>query len=119
MAELVEYTLVVVVSALFMVGSVTVYGDFASFQSGLSLRAEFDAVSALASKAAEYGTARGMMSVPPSTIACQGGTLTVAVGSASMNESLPLRCRFALTFTGGVHTLEFRDDPSGLSLEAT
>lgn len=119
MAELVEYTLAVMVSALFVAGSVAVYGNFSSFQSGLSLRAEFEAVSGLASKAVQNGSARASMSLPPSTIACRGGILSVAVAGASLNESLPLGCAFTVAVPGGVHTLSFTDGSSGLGLTVT
>ena len=47
MAETVEYALVVMVSALFVAGSIATYGAFASFESGVQFRAEFQAISAL------------------------------------------------------------------------
>lgn len=116
MAELVEYTLVVMASTLFVAGSVLVYGGFSSFESGVSLHATFAAVSSLASKAMEDGTAKGVVTLPGATIACHGGLLSVKVGSSSQNEALPLSCDFEETFSGGAATLVFTDESSRLSL---
>lgn len=116
MTELVEYTLVVMVSTLFVAGSVLVYGNFSSFESGLSLRASFGAVYALASRALGNGSAQATLSLPSSVISCHRGVLGVSVGSLSENGSFPMGCDFTYTVPGGVHTLLFRADASQLDL---
>jgi len=116
MTEIVEYTLAVMASTLFVAGSVLVYGNYASFESGLSLRATFDAVSGLALRALQNGTAAATMSIPSSTIGCQGGVLEVRVGPNSQEERFPLGCQFDVSVPGGVHTLRFRVDDSQLYL---
>lgn len=119
MAELLEYALVVMVSTLFVAGSVAVYGGFSSFESGLSLRAAFDQVAALASKAIANGTSAATVPFPSSTITCQGGSLGVSLGGSTLSESVPLGCSFAVSVHGGVHTLKFRDDSSRLELSVS
>ncbi|HUH82342.1 MAG TPA: hypothetical protein VLX33_00515 [Nitrososphaerales archaeon] len=119
MVELVEYALVVMVSTLFVGGSVLVYGEFTTFESGISLRAAFDGVSALASKAIVNGSATATLPVPSSTITCQGQTLSMTVGGSSLDEVLPLGCSFAVSVPAGVHTLKFCNDSSRLDLSVS
>jgi hypothetical protein len=117
--ELLEYALVVMVSMLFVAGSVLVYGGFATFESGLSLRATFDGVSGLVSEAIANGSATATMSFPSSAITCQGGMLSMIIGGSSLSESVPLGCAFQVSVPGGVHTLEIRDDSSQLELSVS
>ena len=114
MAEILEYALVVMVSTLFVAGSVLVYTDDSSLESGLSLRATFYAVSGLVSKAITNGTAGATMAWPPSTVSCRDGLLAVEVGSSSMNESIPLGCGFTVPVPGGTHRVVFRTAASRL-----
>lgn len=119
MAELVEYSLVVIASTLFVTGSVAVYGSFTSFESGLSLHAAFGLVAGLASRAAESGSANATVALPASTVACQAGVLSMTVGNASLEERLPLTCGFVVGVPAGVHVLTFTDDSSQLTLSVT
>jgi hypothetical protein len=119
MVEILEYALVVMVSMLFVAGSVLVYGGFASFESGLSLHASFDGVSGLVSEAIANGSATATMTFPSSAITCQRGMLSMNIGGSSLTESVPLGCAFEVSVTGGVHTLEFRDDSSQLELSVS
>ena len=116
MVEIVEYAMVVMVSTLFVAGSIMVYGGFTAFESGLSLRAAFDGVSGLVSEAIANGSAAATLTVPTSAIACQGGRLSVTVGGGSIAEALPLECSFDVSVPGGVHTLRFLDESSQLEL---
>ena len=119
MVEIVEYTLVVMVSTLFVAGSLLVYGGFTQFESGLSLHAAFGGVSGLVSKAIADGSAAATIPMPSSTLTCQGGTLCMRVGGSAINESIPLGCDFAVSVSACVHTLEFRDDSSQLELSVS
>ena len=119
MVELLEYCLVVMVSTLLVAGSVAVYGDFSSFDSQLALRAEFGAISGGASEAVQNGSARLTTSVPPSSVACEGGVLVVSVAGASLNETLPVGCSFDVVVTGGVHTFTFGVSSETLDLAVT
>jgi len=116
MAEVVEYSLVVLVSSLFVAGSVVVYNSFTSFESDLQLKATFAAVSNLASQAVVNGSAMERLSMPASTIACLGSSMTVSLGSQGLSQSLPVTCDFDLGVSSGVHTLMFRAVGARLNL---
>lgn len=119
MVELFEYALVVMVSSLFVAGSAVAYGEFAAFESGLSLRAAFSGVSELATEATVSGTAARTMSIPSSMITCQGGNLSMEVEGSALSERVPLGCAFAVSVLAGVHTLEFSDVSSELELSVS
>ena len=116
MSELVEYSLVVMVSALFVSGSVLVYDEFASFGSGLSLRAAFDEVSAVASQSLENGSATATLTLPPAEVSCSGGVLSVTIAGSSLNGSIPTGCAFAVNVPGGTSTFSFNCVSSRLEL---
>lgn len=119
MAELVEYCLALMVSTLLVAGSVEVYGNYSSFESTLALRAEFDAVSGLALKAAQNGSAIMTMSFPASTVSCHRGVITVSAAGSSLDGSLPVACAFTAGIPTGTHTLSFRDNSTVLRLAVT
>lgn len=119
MVELIEYSLVVLVSTLFVAGSVVSYGSFSDFETGVSLRSEFSAVSELAQRAVWGGTTSAYLQLPESTISCQGGTLAVSAGSFAQQTGVGVPCGFSIHVTGGGYTLRFDDGPRGLSLLVT
>jgi ABC-type transporter Mla subunit MlaD len=47
MAEVLEYSIAVLVSSLFVAGSVATYGAFSAFESSMQLRATFTSVTNL------------------------------------------------------------------------
>jgi hypothetical protein len=116
MAEILEYTIVVMVSTLFVAGSVLVYDDYSSFESGLSSQVTLDAVSVLASRAIVNGSAAAAMSLPPTTLSCRDSVLSLKVGSSTLNESIPLGCNFTVAVPEGTHTVEFRTSASLLGV---
>lgn len=119
MVEILEYSLVVLVSAAFVVGSVVSYGAFTSFESGVGLRAEFASVSSLAQGAIQDGASHATLSLPDSTISCQGGSLVVSSGSLSQQTDVGVPCSFSVHVADGSHSLSFAEDPLGLSLAVT
>jgi hypothetical protein len=119
MTEIVEYSLVVVVSALFVTGSVVVFNSFSSFESGLQLRATFAAISGVALQAVDSGSAKATMSIPASTIWCEHDSLTMSTGSATVAGDLPIDCNFSLNVGGGLHTLLFTRHSTLLSLSVS
>lgn len=119
MAELVEYSMVVMVSTLFVAGSVLTYDSFSSFESGLQAKAAFASVSELASQALNEGESSGVVVLPRSTISCSGGTLTLDSGSFSVAQGVPCACSFDIEVTGGPHVVGFSKGPAGLSLSVT
>lgn len=119
MVEILEYSLVILVSIAFVVGSVAAYGGFTSFESGVALRAEFASVSSLAQGAIQDGASRGTLSLPDSTISCRGGSLVVSSGSASQQTDVGVPCSFSVHVADGSHSLSFSEDRLGLSLAVT
>jgi hypothetical protein len=119
MAELVEYSLAVMVSFLFVAGSVATYASFSTFESGIQLRAAYGAVSALASQAIENGSARRTLSLPSSTISCHGGSLTLSSGPLTERQSMPAACDFVVNVSAGSHLLHFYEESSQLLLSVT
>ena len=119
MTELVEYSLVMMVSTLFIAGSAATYGTFSSFEAGLQFRAAFAAVSGLASEAVMNGSSAASVSLPALTIRCQGGGLSVASGSLSETQNLPVACDFSVVVSGGPHVVRFSENSSRLVISVT
>jgi hypothetical protein len=114
MAETVEYALVVMASAFFVAGSVATYSSFSSFESGVQFRAEFQAISTLASTAVVNGSSTETLSLPASTISCESETLYLQSGSLNRNASLGVPCDFHISVPQGVSTLTFSISSSRL-----
>ena len=119
MAELLEYSLVVLVSTLFVSGSVATYNSFASFESHVQFGAEVSAVSNMVSVAIRNGTSRAELSLPGSTILCDSGNLTVASGSMTAALAVPLACHFSATLGPGLHVVTFTRLGTALALAVT
>jgi uncharacterized protein (UPF0333 family) len=116
MAEVVEYTLVVLVSVLFVGGSAYVYTSFASIESQAQLRAASATVSALVDEAVRNGSSLATISLPSSTISCTAETLRLSTSSATDAIASPLACDFEVTVTGGAHTIQFFSSHSQLTI---
>jgi len=116
MAESVEYALVVMVSTLFVAGSVVTYTSFSTFEAGAQFSAEFHAVYALASAAVVNGSSRESLSLPASTIRCDSESLAIKAGSFNQSAQVEVPCSFAVTVPQGLHTLSFSLGSSGLDL---
>ena|SRR5579863_875970 len=116
MAEVVEYSLVVLASALFVAGSVATYGSYDSFVSGLQLRSASSTIGRLAAEAIATGTSSASVDMPASTIQCGGGVLSVSSGGESEVQTLGAGCNFNVTVQGGVHTLLFSFSSSRLTM---
>ncbi len=119
MAESVEYALVVLASALFVAGSVATYGSFTSFESEVRFRAEFQAVSTLASAALVNGSSKAALSLPASTISCASGNLSVSAEAMTGSLGIGFPCDFRVTTDDGVHSLAFAVRGSRLTLTVT
>jgi hypothetical protein len=119
MAELVEYSLIVMVSLLFVAGSVMTYNSFSALESQLQFSGAYASVTGLASQAVENGTSSGSLSLPMSTIRCEDGILTVSSGQMSREQELPVACNFSLRVSSGPHLLRFSVTSSRLVLLVT
>jgi hypothetical protein len=116
MAEILEYTLVFMVSTLFVTGSVATYNSFSSWASELQFHEAFGAISGLATQALSNGSSRGTMNLPQSTVQCYGGSMTFGTKSFSSTQNFPANCSFSVNLEAGVHTLAFTGESSELSL---
>ena len=117
MSEIVEYTLVVMVSAFFVTGSVAVYDSFSGLESNLQVEGTLATISDLAPRAIATGAASTTMTVPALTISCERGNLTVSSGSVEITHTIPVACDFAQTVAAGEHTIAFVAAGGGLELE--
>ena len=116
MAEILEYALVILVGSLFVGGSVVVYSAFASADAGVSLRAAYDEVHWLASRAVANGSSSASLLLPPSTVSCSGGVLAVSAGGLTESGSVPAACDFSASLGAGEHRLLFSDEAGTLDL---
>lgn len=107
MVELLEYTMAVLVSSLFIAGSVGVYGAFSTFETDMQLRASFTSVSDLAYTASIHGAARADLNFPPSTLSCSGRNLSLSTGASVLSGTVPCECQFSLVLAGGIHSVSF------------
>jgi uncharacterized protein (UPF0333 family) len=117
MTEVIEYTLVVMVSVLFVAGSAAVYTSFSSLESQLQLRAMSAAVSALVDQAVRNGSSVATLSLPDSTISCNGDTLRLTAGSATGTLPSLLPCDFDVKVEAGAHELQFFSSQSLLTMK--
>lgn len=114
MVELLEYSLVVLVSTMFIAASILSFGAFSGFEGGVNLKAEYSALSTLALEAAGGGSSRAVLFLPQSTVTCEGGVLTVTSGSTSQGGGVGAACDFSVGVRAGVHAVAFSDGPGGL-----
>lgn len=119
MTELVEYALAIMASTLLVTGSVVVYDSFTSYESGLQLRGAFTAVAEAANGALVNGSAASTLSLPESTIGCEGGTLYVSVGSGAISQGISAECDFQARVQAGTHLVSFKAASGQLDLEVT
>ncbi|MDG6902205.1 MAG: hypothetical protein JRM80_09630 [Nitrososphaerota archaeon] len=116
MVELLEYTMVLLVSTLFVAGSAETYSIFSGYYSGLEFRAASSSVFSLATEALAGGSAAGSVSVPRSTVSCSGGVLTFASGGTSRTEATGESCDFSLDVQAGVRAFDFAFTAGRLTL---
>lgn len=119
MTEILEYTLVVLVSALFVGGSVVTYGRFSAFMAGLQIKSDATVLARLAGEAASHGSAAAVISTPESLVTCNGTSLEMTSGGAAVAQTVPGACDFAVRLAAGEHTITFDYSASTLSMEAT
>lgn len=117
MVELVEYSMVVLASALFAGASVATYSSFTRFEGDLAAHAAFSELSTLAMHAVDNGTSRSSISLPGGSIACHAGLLTFTTGALVLNQTLRTECSFDTEVTPGMHTVTFTEGSSGLLMK--
>lgn len=119
MAEVLEYSLVVLVSSFFVAGSAMAYSSYSSFAAGLQFKASSAALMGIANGAYINGTSQGDIVLPASTISCTNGLLIFRTDSHVDQRSLPVECDFSVQVPGGPHLVRFADVSSDLRLTVT
>jgi hypothetical protein len=117
LAEITEYALAAMVSALLVGGSVATYAAFERFESSSVGAASLSTLVALGDEAIERGRSSSIVFFPPSTVACSGGSLTLAYGNTTVGAVLPTQCDFSIFISGGPHTLTFLSRSSVLYMQ--
>lgn len=119
MAEITEYSLVLLVSMLFVGASMAIYGAYTKFESASEVSASVAALVPLALQAAETGTASATILLPASTISCSDGLFAISTSGSVQNQRLPVDCNFSVVIPGGIHIVRFFSYASALSLVVT
>jgi len=119
LAGITEYSLVVLVSTLFVGASVETYGTYAKFEGMAEFNASFSALVVLASQAAVNGSSRSTLLVPSLVVSCEGGSFSVRSNIYRQTQRLPVGCDFAIEVEKGIHAFEFSAISSNLSLEVS
>lgn len=115
MVELTEYTLVVLVSALFAAASVSTYETFSKFETVAEVEGSFSTITSLVTQASQDGSSSGTLALPQSTLACSDGMLSLRASGEAVNRTYPFACSFDLEIPGGLETVSFDCNSSTLS----
>ncbi len=107
MVELLEYSLVVLVSSMMIGFSVVATGSFTTFSRTLDDRAAFSALTAAALDAIEQGSASASVSLASATLSCSSGTFSISSPYYSASASLPSGCDFTFGRLDGSYTFSF------------
>jgi hypothetical protein len=116
MAELIEYSMVVLLSIALAGASLSAYGAFAKFETSTEAQASFSDMMSLALQALDNGSSRSAVPFPNSTISCAAGVLSISSGEVDLNRTIPAHCDFMTDVPAGVHEAEFTYNSSSLSL---
>jgi hypothetical protein len=119
MTELIEYSLVFLISSLFVAGSAATYGSFSAMESDIQLHQAFAAISRLAFQALENGSTRATLKLPSSTITCENGLLGVHTVTSAVSQNVPAYCLFEVHVSAGEHQLAFSERDSQLLLQVS
>lgn len=107
MAEVFEYSLVVLVSAALTVFSVGVYGGLGSAIGPAADEADFASVLALATAAVEHGSSSSVLVFDHASIGCSSGVIILTSGGYSQNSTLPVDCSIPTETVSGARQLTF------------
>lgn len=112
MAEVLEYSFVILASVLVVGFSVVTYQSFAGTVSSAEFHASFDSVVESAASAVETGTSSVTLLLDNATLYCSHGNLLFTSGPMSASYYLPAACSFASGPMSGRTTLSFSYDGS-------
>ncbi len=116
MAEVVEYTLVVLTALVFAGASVAVYGQYAQVQAAFVSKASFSELTNLAQDAVLNGSSTSSFVIPQSTLTCSGGALSLSTSSGNQSAATGVSCDFHFNIQAGLHTFVFTYNSTVLTL---
>ena len=119
MAEITEYTLAVLVSALMVGGSAVTYATFARFEQTSEVDASLSTLVGLADEAVVNGHSSSTLLLPTSTLTCTDGILTIVSGNTTASSPVGAQCDFETSIAGGMHTVSFDSRSSAVDLLVT
>ncbi|MDA4121017.1 MAG: hypothetical protein OK404_01255 [Thaumarchaeota archaeon] len=119
MSQVIEYTLVVLASTLFVGGSSATLVAYQSFETKAQTGAAFSSLSTLAEQAAMNGSSQAVLFLPNSTVTCRGSTLDMISSDVTATHDLPVSCDFSKQISKGIHHVEFFLQSSTLLLQVT
>ena len=117
LVELIEYSLVFLVSSALAGGSVVALAGFNSAARSLEDRAALSSLHLLAARAVEQGAASAKLTTWDADVQCHDGSLTLATSSFNGSATLPVGCDFEFRDLSGVHVFTFASDEGQLSLK--
>ncbi|MBI3841531.1 MAG: hypothetical protein HY297_06255 [Thaumarchaeota archaeon] len=111
-----EYSLVVIVSTLFVGGSLATYQAYSRFESTVEDRAAFSSIVDVARQALANGSSYASIAVPDGSISCSAGALQFESSNEALTARLPASCAFFAEFSRGRHVFSFSSLALALSL---
>jgi hypothetical protein len=117
LSQVIEYTLVVLASTLFVGGSTATLMAYQSFETKAQTGAAFSTLWTLAEQAAENGSSQAVLFLPDSTVTCRGSSLDMTSSDVTAIHDLPVSCDFSKQISKGVHHVEFLFQSSTLLLQ--
>jgi hypothetical protein len=117
MAEVLEYSLVFLLSLVMAGSSILISSSFISDSRGLQNRAAFSGLTDAAWRAVEQGNADDSITLATATISCTDGNMSLSSPYYSASVSLPVGCDFGFPQVEGTRQIEFSFSNGRLGLE--
>lgn len=107
LVEVLEYTLVILVSVMVIGFSFSTYSAYTASITSAGERATYSSVVGLAYAAIEQGSSAANITLNRSSVTCVGGRLAFASPAYSASSTLPATCDFEYVQLSGPHQLSF------------
>lgn len=117
MAQIVEYTLVLLCSVMIAAFSIGAYSMYIGAVYGARYGPAVSTIAASAAGSLAQGASSTTANLDGLTIGCHGGMLTVSSPSASRSLDVGRMCDFRVSGLSGTHTLTFVSSPGEFSVE--
>jgi hypothetical protein len=117
LAEILEYALVFMASALVVVFSFGMYSTYSSAVAESEYRVGFSSLVSVAMASVEHGGSAITLHLDNVTLECQAGHFNFVSPTYSASASLPAECNFKETRISGTRTFIFSDVGGSIGLE--